>query len=276
MVPLFEMERNMEFQDLLFEKSQAVATITLNRPDRLNALGTRTTFEIVNAAQDAIEDPDIRVIIITGAGEAFCAGGDHRDIFQPGFEKTTLEWRHRIRTGANRLLTLFNSSEKPVIAAINGIAVGGGCTIALACDIRIASAKAKFGLVFSKIGATPEFGCTYLLPRIIGLGKALELLYTADIIDAQTAAAIGLVNKVVPHEELKTAVRNFANQLLEKPPAALGMVKSLVYKSLSNDLLTQLEMEAFAISTAFKTQEHQEAVKAFLEKKKPVSHDLKK
>ena len=259
----------MEFKDLILEKENEVATITLNRPERLNALGAQTTFEICDACEDAIRDPSIRVIILTGAGEAFCAGGDHKDIFRPGFEKTALEWRHRMRTGSNRLVTLLSGSEKPIIASVNGIAVGGGCTIALACDIRIASEKARFGLVFSKIGATPEFGCSYFLPRIVGLGKALELLFTADIVDAREAERIGLVNKVVPHEELKEATKQFVEKLLEKPPAALGMAKSIIYRSLSTDMLSQLELEAFAISTAFKTEEHQEAVKAFLEKRKP-------
>lgn len=259
----------MEFKDLILEKKDEVATITLNRPERLNALGAQTTFEFIDACEDAIRDPNIRVIVLTGAGEAFCAGGDYKDIFRPGFEKTALQWRHRMRTGSNRLVTLLSGSEKPIIASVNGIAVGGGCTIAMACDIRIASERARFGLVFSKIGATPEFGCSYLLPRLVGLGKALELLFTADIIDAREAERIGLVNKVVTHEKLKDATKEFVEKLLEKPPAALGIAKSLLYRSLSADMLSQLELEAFAISTAFKTEEHQEAVKAFLEKRKP-------
>lgn len=259
----------MKLEDIIFEKSNGVATITLNRPDRRNALGSNTTFEILDAAQDAVNDPQVRIIVFTGAGESFCAGGDHRDIFKPGFEKTALEWRHRIRIGVNKFVMILNQSEKPTIAAINGIAVGGGCTIALACDIRIASEKAKLGLVFSRIGATPEFGCTYFLPRLVGIGKSLELLLTADIIDAREAERIGLINKVVPHEKLKGATQEFVDKLLEKPQPALGMTKSLIYRSLSSDIVTQLELEAFAISTAFKTEEHKEAVKAFLDKRNP-------
>jgi 2-(1,2-epoxy-1,2-dihydrophenyl)acetyl-CoA isomerase len=261
----------MEFKDLRFEKENRVGTITLNRPERLNALGAQTTLEICEACEKAIRDPDIRVVVITGAGEAFCSGGDHQDIFKPGFEKTALEWRHRIRTGPNRLATLMSGSEKPFVASINGIAVGGGCTIALACDIRIASERARFGFVFSKIGATPEFGCTFYLPRVVGLGRALELLFSGDIITAQEAERVGLVNKVVPHEELKKSTGQFVEKLLEKPPAALGMAKSLVYRSASMDLAASLELEAFALSTAFKTQEHQDAVKAFLGKRKAKS-----
>ena len=261
----------MTFKDLLLKKHGGVATITLNRPDRLNALGNQTTSELCSACEDAIKDPKMRVLVLTGAGEAFCAGGDYKDTFQRGFEKTALEWRHRIRTGPNRLVTLLSGAEKPVVASVNGVAVGGGSTIALACDIRIASEKARFGLVFSKIGATPEFGCTYLLPRIVGLGKALDLLLTADLIDAREAERIGLVSKVVPHDELLEATEKLVEKLLQKPPAALGMVKSMIYRSLSMDMLSVLELEALALGTAFKTEEHQEVVKAFLQKKKSTA-----
>jgi 2-(1,2-epoxy-1,2-dihydrophenyl)acetyl-CoA isomerase len=266
----------VEFQDIMLEKEGGIAYITLNRPERLNALGSGTTFEIIGALEESIRDNGIKVVVLTGAGEAFSAGGDHRDIFKPGFEKTSLEWRERMRTGSNRLITLLTGSEKPTVASINGLAVGGGCTIAMGCDIRIASEKARFGLVFSRIGVTPEFGGSYLLPRLVGLGKALELLYTAEIIDAHEAERIGLVNRVVPHEDLKKETRQFVDILVEKPPAALGMVKSLIYRSLSSDMLAQLELEAFAISTAFKTREHQEAVKAFLEKRKQKGKETKK
>lgn len=263
----------MTYKDLLLKKRGGVATITLNRPERLNALGDQTTMELCAACEEAIKDPKIRVLVLTGAGDAFCAGGDYKDTFERGFEKTALQWRHRIRTGPNRLVTLLSGADKPVIASVNGIAVGGGSTIALACDIRIASEKARFGLVFSRIGATPEFGCTYLLPRIVGLGKALDLLLTAELIDAREAERIGLVSEVVPHEQLQEATAMRVEKLLQKPPAALGMVKSMIYRSLSMDMLSVLELEALALGTAFKTEEHQEAVKSFLRKKK--SNDTK-
>lgn len=256
----------MEFQEIILEKEGGIATITLNRPERLNALGDIITTELINAVEECVEDSNVRVIIITGAGKAFSAGGDYRDIFKPGLEKPALEWRHGMRSGSSRLVTLFTGCEKPIIASVNGLAIGGGCTIALASDIRIVSEEARFGLVFSRIGITPEFGCSYLLPRIVGLSKALELLFDAEIIEAREAEKIGLVNKVVPHVDLKKATRKYAEKLLKRPPAALGMTKSLIYRSLSSDMLSQLELEALAISTAFKTEEHQEAVKAFLEK----------
>jgi 2-(1,2-epoxy-1,2-dihydrophenyl)acetyl-CoA isomerase len=256
------------FIDLILDKTGRIGTVTLNRPERLNALGANTTFEIYQAIKDLASDPAIKVIVLTGNGRAFCAGGDFKDNFLEGMKKTTIEWRERIRTGANKLVKLLVDCEKPVIASINGLAVGGGATIALACDVRIASEKAKFMLPFSSIGLTPEFGCTYLLPRIVGLGKALELLYTGDFIDSHEALRIGLINKIVAHEDLKINTTAFAEKILEKPFSALGMLKSLVYRSLSNDLITQLELEAFAISIAFKTDEHEKSVRAFLQKQK--------
>jgi 2-(1,2-epoxy-1,2-dihydrophenyl)acetyl-CoA isomerase len=258
----------MPFDDLLYDKRGAVVTITINRPDRFNALGNTTTRQLCRACADAADDPDIRVLVITGAGEAFCAGGDYKDTFEPGFERTAQQWRHRIRTGPNQLVTILQGCEKPVVACVNGLAVGGGATIALACDVRIASDRARFAFPFSRIGATPEFGCTYLLPRVVGLGKAMELLLFADMIDAGTAERIGLVNQVVPHERLTDATLQLVDRLLERPPAALGTMKSMLYRSQSMDLPAVLELEAFALSAAFKTTEHQEAVKAFLQRKR--------
>jgi 2-(1,2-epoxy-1,2-dihydrophenyl)acetyl-CoA isomerase len=265
---LYRIEPIMSFDDLLYEKNGAVATITLNRPDRLNALGKTTTRQLCRASADAVDDPEVRVLVITGAGDAFCAGGDYKDTFEPGFEKTEQQWRQRIRTGPNQLVRILEEAEKPVIACVNGLAVGGGATIALACDFRIASERARFSFPFSRIGVTPEFGCTYLLPRVVGFAKAMELLFLADMTDAREAERIGLVNQVVPHEHLADATGKLVARLLERPPAALGTMKSMLYRSLSMDLQAVLEMEAFAISAAFKTAEHQAAVKAFLQRKK--------
>jgi len=250
--------------DILVDMRDGLATITLNRPERLNALGDRTTVQLCEACEDAIADPQVRVLMITGAGDAFCAGGDYKDTFAPGFDKTAQQWRDRVRKGPNRLVATLTQSEKPVIACVNGTAVGGGATIALACDIRIASDRARFGLAFAKVGVTPEFGCSYLLPRVIGLGRAMELLFTADLIDAQEAWRIGLVNRVVPHEQLRETAQAFARQLMSRPAGSLGVMKSLMQRALSSDLPAVLEMEAFALSAAMKTEEHQNIVKNFL------------
>lgn len=258
----------MQSKEVLLEYSDGIALITINRPQRLNALGATTTIELCRACEEAINNQDIRVLIITGAGDAFCAGGDYKDTFEEGFNKSAQQWRERIRKGPNRLVTLLTGSEKPVISAINGVAIGGGTTIALASDIRISSDRAKFGLAFSNIGLTPEFGCTYLLPRVVGLGRAIELAFTAEIIDAHEALRIGLVNRVVPHAELLSATRQLAMSLVEKPASSLGVMKSMFYRSMSMDLQSTLEMEAMALSAAFKTEEHQLAVNTFLKKRK--------
>jgi 2-(1,2-epoxy-1,2-dihydrophenyl)acetyl-CoA isomerase len=260
------MERG--FSGLLLNKIGGVATITLNRPERLNALGADTTFEIYRALEDAVQDPEIRVVVLTGTGRAFCAGGDYKDNFSASAGMTMIQWRQRIRAGVNRLVKLIVECEKPIIASVNGLAVGGGATIALACDIRIASEKAKFQFPFNGIGLTPEFGCSYMLPRLVGPGKALELLYTAEFIVADEALRIGLVNRVVRHEDLEDSTREFVGKILKKPGSAIGMTKSLIHGSLSNSLATQLELEAYAISASFKTGEHMDAVKEFLSAKK--------
>lgn len=250
--------------DILLDQADGIATVTLNRPKRLNALGRTTTVDLCNRCEEAIADPDVRVLVITGASDAFCAGGDYKDVFVPGFEQSAQQWRARVRRGPNRFVTLMQSCEKPVIACVNGIAVGGGSTIAMACDIRIASDRARFGMAFSKIGATPEFGASYLLPRLVGLGKAVELMFTADIIDAQEALRIGLVNRVVPHEQLRESVMALARQLAQRPAASLGVLKSMLYRSLSTDLAAALELEALSLAAAVKTEEHQAIVKTFL------------
>ena len=250
--------------DILVDKRDGLATITLNRPHRLNALGDHTTLQLCEACEEAIADPEVRVLMITGAGDAFCAGGDYKDTFAAGFEKSAQQWRERVRKGPNRLVTVLTQCEKPVIACVNGTAVGGGTTIALACDIRIASDRARFGLAFSKVGVTPEFGCSYLLPRVIGLGRTMELLFTSELIDAHEAYRIGLVNRVVPHEQLRKTAEAFARQLIARPAGSLGVMKSLIHRSLSSDLPAVLEMEAFALSAAMKTEEHQNIVKTFL------------
>jgi len=250
--------------DILLDQADGIATLTLNRPQRLNALGRTTTVDLCNLCDEVIADPEVRVLVITGAGDAFCAGGDYKDTFVPGFEQSAQQWRARVRRGPNRFVTLMQACEKPVIACVNGIAIGGGSTIAMACDIRIASDRARFGMAFSKIGATPEFGASYLLPRLVGLGKAIELMFTADIIDAPEALRIGLVNRVVPHEQLRDSVMALARQLVQRPAGSLGVLKSMLYRAQSMDLAATLEMEALSLAAAVKTEEHQAIVRSFL------------
>jgi 2-(1,2-epoxy-1,2-dihydrophenyl)acetyl-CoA isomerase len=257
----------MNFDDLCYDKREGIARVAFDRPARLNALGDTTTRQLLQACMDAAADPSVRVLVITGEGEAFCAGGDFKDTFQNGAGKTADQWSERIRQGPNELVRVLQSMAKPVVASINGVAVGGGATIALACDLRIASERARFSFPFSNIGITPEFGCSHLLPRVVGLGRAMELLMLGDMIDAATAERIGLVNRVVPHAQLGQATADLVMRLLDKPRDTLGGIKSLVHQGLSTDMDRLLEMEAQALGRAFSSQEHRTAVTRFLERK---------
>lgn len=257
----------MVFTDLHFDKQQGVARIAFNRPARRNALGEGTTRQLVQACEVAAADPDVRVLVITGEGDAFCAGGDFKDTFERGAAQNAAQWAERIRQGPNELVRVLRGMAKPVVASINGAAMGGGATIALACDLRIASDRARFGFPFARLGITPEFGASHLLPRVVGLGKAMELLMLAQTLDAEEARAIGLVNCVVPHEQLASATADLVGRLLELPAGALGAVKALLNEGQSRDLPAQLEAEAVALGQAFTSQEHRSAVAAFLARK---------
>lgn len=257
----------MSFKDLRFECRDGVARIAFDRPSRRNALGDTTTAQLVQACADAAADASVRVVLITGEGEAFCAGGDFEDTFGRGAGQSADEWAERIRRGPNELALLLRRMPKPVVASINGAAVGGGATIALACDFRIASERARFAFPFSSIGITPEFGCSHLLPRVVGWGKATELLLLGESIDALTAERIGLVYRVVAHAELAAATAELVNRLLALPPGALSAIKTLLQRSMNLGLEQQLELEAQALGQAFTTDEHRTAVAGFLERR---------
>lgn len=257
----------MTYADLTFGRDGAVARIAFNRPARRNALGEATTRELRAACEEALADEAVRVIVITGEGEAFCAGGDFRDSFERGAGLSGAEWRERIRTGPNELVRCLIASPKPVIASVNGAAVGGGATIALACDFRIASERARFAFPFVRLGLAPEFGSSRLLARAVGFPKAMELLLLADMIDAAEAGRIGLVNEVVPHDELAAATGRLAGRLAAMPPRATARIRSMLQRAQSMDLEAVLEMEAAELGAAFGTDEHRAAVRAFLERR---------
>lgn len=254
----------MEFDDLHYEKRAALARIAFNRPGRRNALGNDTTRHLLQLCEDAEADPSIRVVLITGKGDAFCSGGDIEDTFRRGAGKTADQWTDRIRSGPNALARHLRRMTKPVVACVNGLAVGGGTTIALACDLRIASDRARFMLPFARMGITPEFGCSHLLPRVVGLARAMEMLMLGEMIDASTAHSMGLVNQVVPHDKLEQATQSLVQRLLEQPPGALASMKSLVLQGLSLDFDEQLERESIALGQAFASDEHRQAVQAFM------------
>ncbi len=255
----------MDYENVLLHAEAPVGTITINRPDKLNALNARVMAELSQAAQDMDKDDNVRVVVITGAGEkAFVAGADIGELakMQP------VSGRDDSAFGQAVLFELEKLS-KPVIAAINGYALGGGCELALACDIRIASEKAKIGLPEVGLGILPGYGGTQRLGRIVGMGLAMELVLCGDPIGAAEAHRIGLVNKVVAPAELAAAAREMAEKLATRGPIALRLAKQAVQKSFDLDLKTGCEMESSYFGLLASTADMKEGMTAFLEKRKP-------
>lgn len=257
----------MNYQTILFQKEGPVATITLNRPQKFNPVNTQTRDELLHALGETSMDESIKVLILTGAGGVFSAGGDlQSEMFQP---KPVIGDRNQAATFGEVTLAIRNL-PKPVIAAVDGIAVGIGFHFAIACDILIASERARFGEGFVNIGIHPDGGGTYLLPRRIGIGRACEMVFTGRIIDAQEADKIGLVNRVVPVDQLESTVKELAMSLAKGPSIAIGLSKISLYQGQHTNLEIALEAEARAQAICFHTQDCKEGVTAFLEKRKPT------
>ena len=260
----------MAYSYILYEKKDdRIALITLNRPEKRNPLTPKLREELIEALKEAERDEQIDVIILTGAGKAFCAGGDIEKFAKRIQEEDQFKKR---RTSIDRFgswAVEIAKVDKPIIAAINGVAAGAGISIALLCDLRIASERAKFILAFARMGLVPDVGLTYLLPRTIGIGKALELFYTAGKLDAQEAYGIGLVNKIVPHEKLMEEALAMASQIAKGPRIALRLIKRAVYRELVSSLQEQTELEGLMQNNCFSTEDHKEGVKAFLETRAP-------
>jgi len=258
---------SLSFENIIYEKKDKVAKITLNRPRVLNALSVKTLKELCLALQDARDDEDIRVIVITGAGDrAFSAGFDIGDIK----DKTPYEFRVSGEFyGFYDVIRILYYSGKPTIASVNGLALGGGCELACSADLIIASEKAMFGLPEINVGVFPGIAVAQL-PRLIGLRKALELMYFGDMIPAKEAERIGLVNKVVPHEKLEEATKEYIDKLLSKSAAALRSLKSAVYRCLDMEYFKALAMAGEMLATHISSEDAKEGVTAFLEKRQPV------
>jgi 2-(1,2-epoxy-1,2-dihydrophenyl)acetyl-CoA isomerase len=253
----------MGYATLIVEKTGAVVTLTLNRPQARNALDLVMRRELVGALDDIENDPSARVVILTGAGGHFCAGGDVKSM-QPG--SAAADGRARVEA-LNRLVMRIVEFPRPVIAMVDGFAVGAGCNLALCADIIVASDRAKFGEVFAKIGLVPDGGGSWLLPRVVGLPRAKELIFTADIIDAAEASRIGLVSRVVPAAELATVTRALAERIAQGPPKVLAMAKHMINRAASTDLESALDVEAFSQAIAITGDEHREGLEAFFEKR---------
>jgi enoyl-CoA hydratase len=256
----------MDFKFIVYEKSEGVATITLNRPEALNAFSKDAVNEVLMALEDVKVDENVRVVVLTGAGEkAFSAGADIRAMIG----MTVLRARELSLMG-EKLCVALENLEKPVIAAINGFALGGGLEVAMSCDLRIASETARVGQTEINIGLIPGWGGTQRLTRLVGVGKAKELVFTGRMIDAKTAEQLGIVNMVVPADKFREAVKQFAQELAQKAPVALKVAKALISKGADIGLESALAFEREGFGVVASTEDLQEGVKAFTEKRKPT------
>ncbi len=255
----------MPFDLLLYSVTDRIATITVNRPDKLNALSGAVIGELGAAIDQAVSDPDVGGVILTGAGRAFIAGADISELAG----QTPREGVARARAG-QAVFDRFERSPKPTIAAINGFALGGGCELAMACHLRIAGEFAKFGQPEVKLGIVPGYGGTQRLPRLVGTGRALQLLMTAEVIDAAEAYRIGLANKVVPNAELIPTATAMLHAMLANGPLALSACIDAVMRGQDMSLADALAYEADHFGTLSATSDTKEGMQAFLEKRPPV------
>lgn len=256
----------MSYENLLLEKDGPVATITLDRPENLNALSMRLREELLSAFKEVRDDSGVRVLIITGRGRAFCSGADLRELqslasgqVPPGI----------MDLATQRVLGLVEMG-KPTIAAINGVAAGGGFSLAMACDIRLMAQGARLISTFTKRGIVPDGGLTYTLTQIVGAARACELIFSAEGVDAGQSERLGLVNWVVPDGELMDACKALAQKISQNAPLALAAAKEAIYLALRGDLKASLDFEARNQMRIFQTQDFQEGIRSFLEKREPV------
>lgn len=252
------------YETVLTEDRKGVRVITLNRPDVLNAFDATLGEELLDALAKADGEAQVRCVVLTGAGRAFCSGADLRG-HTPG--ETSLGALLRARY--NRIILRLRTMEKPVVAAVNGIAAGAGCNLALAADLRVASDRASFIEVFTRVGLIPDSGGTWLLPRFVGVGRALEMMFFAEPVDAAAAERLGLVNRVVQHDSLMTHTLEWAARLAQGPTRAYGLIKRGVDRALAVDLRGALDYEAHLQEIAGRSEDHREGVAAFLGKRAP-------
>ncbi|MEA2204645.1 MAG: hypothetical protein QOE77_1421 [Blastocatellia bacterium] len=258
----------MAYEHLIVSEDAGIVTITLDRPEKLNAFVGHMRRDLAEALEQAGSDRAVRVVIITGAGRAFSAGGDVAAMAEL-MERDDAEEFARLLGAARRVVTAIRDMTKPVIAAVNGPASGAGCNLALACDLRLAAASATFTQSFVKVGLHPDWGGTYFLSRLVSPNKACELFFLGDSIDAAEALHLGLVNRVVPDEELEAETRKLAERLRDSPPDPIALTKQAVYLGQSESLERMLQFEMEAQARCFESQDAKEGVRAFLEKRPP-------
>jgi 2-(1,2-epoxy-1,2-dihydrophenyl)acetyl-CoA isomerase len=257
----------MPYQAITVERAHQVATVTLNRPDAFNALNLTLGRELFAATLELDEDPDVRCIVITGAGRAFCAGGDVKD-FVDALGRIGAHIKE-LTTYLHGAISRLCRSDKPVIMAVNGVAAGGGLSLALAGDLVIAAESAKLTMAYSRIAASPDGSSSYFLPRLVGLRRAMELYFTNRVLTAREAVDWGLITRAVPDAELRGAVEAQARELAQGPTRAYGIAKRLLHQSTWESLETQMELEAQGIATCGHSEDFRAGVSAFAEKKQP-------
>jgi len=253
--------------DLLYEVKDRIATITLNRPDKLNAFTRPMIDAWAQSLAEAQRDDGVNVIVVTGSGRAFCSGGDVGRMREG--EPSALDGKNGLWEGVHKVPKTLETVDKPVIAMVNGLAVGAGMGMCVMCDVRVAAESARFSTGYVRVGLVPGDGDTYFLPRLVGAAKALELLWTADFVESAEALRLGLVNRVVADAELRDATYAFARQIADGPQVPIRMIKRLVYQSLRLDLRTHLDLVSSHMSIVRQTADHAEGVAAFKEKRPP-------
>ena len=260
----------MTYESLIYEAKDGIATLTLNRPDRLNALGGTLRDDLFDAVTRSAADPEVRVMVVTGAGKGFCSGGDVKAMGEAKAGQRERPLIEKIAPSRDRTLLAMREAPQPIIAAVNGAAAGAGMNLALGCDIRIASTAAKFTQAFVKRGLHPDWGGTYFLPRLVGTARACEMIFTGDVIDAAEALRLGIVSRVVAPEELMPTAYELARRIAAGPPVAIRLAKRSIYANEDLDLRAALQNETMAQNICFETEDATEGIRAFGEKRAPA------
>ncbi|MDX6379822.1 MAG: 2-(1,2-epoxy,2-dihydrophenyl)acetyl-CoA isomerase [Rubrobacteraceae bacterium] len=255
----------MQYNTLLFDVRDGVAYVTLNRPDASNGLEMEMGRELMDAAQRCDEDPDIRAILLSGAGSVFCVGGDLKNFATQG-EHLPYHLKE-LTTYFHAAISRLARMDAPVVAAVHGVAAGGGFSLAISCDLVLAAESARFTMAYSKAGLTPDGSSTYFLPRLVGFRRAMELTLTGRVLSAQEASEWGIVNRVVPDDDLSAEAAELASQLASGPTKTLGASKRLLHTGWTETLETQMEHESQSIADAARTADAREGIAAFTEKR---------
>jgi len=260
----------MEGKDAILEKEGTIAVLILNRPEKLNAINDEIRRALISSLPEVEKDDNLKALIITGAGRGFCSGTDVALQAARASGMLADFDRSELLSLVGDFTLAFGKINKPVIAAINGVAAGVGLTLTLCCDIRLASERARFSAIWVKRGLIPDGGATFLLPLVVGMDKAMEMSFTGDIIDAKEAERINLVTRVVPHEELMAQAKSLAERIAGMPPITVGMIKKIMWEEVRQKMRQALFLESYGQNLVRVTNDQKEAVKAFIEKREPL------